>query len=302
MALIKDGKTCVIVGLAINAVFLVLKFIAFLYSRVNLFFADAIDSVADGFVLFVLLLFLKFNLQSKVTFLSMDIMLACQWSAVLLFRVIILLDQISDLISPEPRREPVLIIAVSCAVLIFGILLALVFVDEDDVIKEFITTEEKAKRKLLRARVMRSSSNSRCWPKILPIFAEALDNLATSAIALVVGCLLYADIYVDYLYLIDDIGNMIISCTMMFCAVNGLQDLSSKYAGKSQFRVIYDLTELTSDGVGLPGDGTDSTQAGDVSAENVVARDAAGTYLHDQTSGLLPYTSWPEGSPSCPLL
>lgn len=288
MTLIKDGKTCVIVGLAINAIFLVLKFVAFLYSRVNLFFADAIDSVADGFILFILLLFLRFNLQSKVTFLSMDIMLACQWSAVLLFRVIILLDQISDLISPEPRREPVLVIAVACTVLVFSIILALVFVDEDDVIKEFVTAEEKAMRKLLRARSTWPTSNSRCWPKIMPIFAEALDNVATTTVALVVGCFLYADMYVDYLYLIDDIGNMIISGIMMFYAVNGLQDLSIKYAGKSQFRVIHDLSELTSDSVG----------AG-ASTDNV---DEAGMCLHDQASGLLPYAGWPEGSPSRPLL
>lgn len=244
MAIIKDGKTCVVVGLTINGVFLALKFVVFLYSRVNLFFADAIDSVADGFILFVLLLFLRFNFQTKVTFLSMDIMFACQWSAVLLFRVIIMLDQISDLINPEPRQQPVLVIAVSCVVLALGILLALVFVDEDDVIKEFVDADEKANRKLLRARNPKPRS-SRCMPAVLPIFAEALDNLATTAIALVVGCLLYADIATDYLYIIDDVGSMVISGVMMYLAVSGLADLTSKYSGKSQFRAMYDLSEYS---------------------------------------------------------
>ena len=250
MAIIKDGHTSVLVGLIINAVFLILKFAVFLYSHVNLFFADAIDSVADAFILFLLVLLLRFSFRTKVTFLSMDIMFGCQWSAVLLFRVIIFLEQISDLISPEPREQPVLVIAVSCIVLVLSIVLALVFVDEDDVIKEFIDADEKAKRKLQRARAPRkpsSGGSGGCCggcgcPTVMPIFAEALDNLATTFIALIVGCLLYAGVAVDYLYIIDDVGNMLISC-MVYFAVKGLLDLVHKYAGKSQYHVISDLSE-----------------------------------------------------------
>ena len=243
MALITDGKASVIVGVSINILFFVVKFVAFLYSRLNLFFADAIDSVADGFIIFVLLLFLKFDLNAKVTFLSMDLMFACQWSAVLLFRVIILLEQISDLISPEARREPELVIIVSCIVMTLGIVLALVFVDEDDVIKCFIDDDEKAKRKALRALSPQKKRNKSC--SISPIFAEALDNLATTSIALIVGCLLYAGVAVNHLYLIDDIGNMAISAVMMYLSLNGLLEFSNKYHGKSQYHTIYDLSLLT---------------------------------------------------------
>ena len=239
MALIRDGRTCVIVGVSINLLFLVLKFGAYIYTHVNLFFADAVDSVADAFILALLLLFLSCDFRTRVTFLHMDIMFACQWSAVLLFRVVILLDQLSDLVSPEPRKEPVLIIAVSCIVLALSLVLALVFVDEDDVIKEFISADEKAHRKLLRARTPKPSTTS----SVMPIFAEALDNIATTAVALLVGCFLYAGVGVGYLYIVDDAGNILISCIMMYVAVNSLRELSVKYAGKSQFRVIYDLNE-----------------------------------------------------------
>lgn len=238
MALIEDGKISVVVGITINSLLLVVKFVAFLYSKLNLLFADAIDSVSDMFILFILIVFLNFNFESKVTFLNMDIMLGCQWSAIMLFRIMILLDQISDLISPQTREQPLIIIIVSCIVLVLGLILAVIFVDEDDVIKCFITEDEKAKRKIYRSTM---SAGGKKTVSILPIFAEALDNLATTSISLIVGSLLYCEIAVDYLYLIDDIGNMAISAIMMYLAWDGLRGLIHKFQGKSHFYIIYDI-------------------------------------------------------------
>ena len=117
----------------------------------------------------------------------------------------------TDLIEPVPRKDPQLIIIVSCVVLLFGIVLAIIFVDEDDVIKCFISEDEKTKRKIFREQ---SGVQKKSGQSIMPIFAEALDNLATTSIALTFGCLLYAGIAVPYLYLIDDIGNIVISVIM----------------------------------------------------------------------------------------
>lgn len=139
MALIKNGKVTIIAGLGINVVLLVLKFVVFLRTHVGLFFADAIDSYADSFVIMIIVIFLGFNLNNKLTFLNMDMVFFCQWSVILIFRIIILLDQISDLISPEVRQAPSLIIIVSCIVLGFGCLLLVLFVDEVDVVKFFIS-------------------------------------------------------------------------------------------------------------------------------------------------------------------
>jgi Co/Zn/Cd efflux system component len=260
MAIIEDGKTCVIVGITVNALFLVLKFVVFIYSHLNLFFTDCIDSFADAFIILLLLIALRFNLSNKVTFLNMDIMFFCQWSAVLIFRVIIFLEQIADLIRPEPRSSPELVIVISVVVIVGGLFLAIIFVDEDDVIKCFISDEEKRKRKLLRAQQAQAkaqnvadkppasaarnpSQSSSSGFTILPIFAEAMDNLVTSVVALIVGCLLYAGVAVDYLYLIDDISNMVISLVMSYLAIKGITELTEKYRDKSYFECIFTIQE-----------------------------------------------------------
>jgi hypothetical protein len=36
----------------------------------------------------------------------MDIMFFCQWSIIFIFRIIIFLEQINDLVKPEIRKEP----------------------------------------------------------------------------------------------------------------------------------------------------------------------------------------------------
>lgn len=70
MALIKNPKVTVIVGIIINLIFVAVKFFASVVSHVNLFFADAVDSFVDGFVIFLILIWLRFNLDGKMTFLG----------------------------------------------------------------------------------------------------------------------------------------------------------------------------------------------------------------------------------------
>jgi len=121
MAIIKNGKITVILGIIINIIFLVLKFIIFLYSKVGLFFSDAIDSFVDGFVIFMVVLFLRFDLNGTLTYLNMDIMFISQWCVIIVFRLIIFLEQIEDLRNPEQRERPELIIIVSIIVIVGGI-------------------------------------------------------------------------------------------------------------------------------------------------------------------------------------
>jgi len=237
--LIKNSKVTVILGIIINLLFMVLKFVIFLFTHVNLFFADTIDSFVDCFVIFMIVIFLRFNLNGKLTYLNMDIMFFSQWCVIIVFRIIIFLEQISDLIKPESREQPLLIIIVSCIVIAGGILLALLFVDEDDVVKFFIGEEEKALYKQQKQKNSKSKKTKRKKFKILPIFAEALDNLVTTSIALLVGVLLYCNVIVDYLYLIDDISNMVISTVMFLIAAKGLWDLANKYKGKSYFQPFH---------------------------------------------------------------
>jgi hypothetical protein len=116
------------------------------------------------------------------------------------------------------------------------------FVDEDDVIKCFISDEEKKLRKIQKAQNPQKKSKN-CFTNMLPVFAEAVDNFVTTAIALVVGILLKLNIMVDYLYLIDDIGNIVISLFMLYIAFNGLWDLSGKYRNKSYFKTIFPLDD-----------------------------------------------------------
>lgn len=242
MVLIEDGRTSVVAGLSINIIFMFLKFIIFLYSHVNLYFTDAIDSFADSFVIFLILIFLKYNFNNKLTFLNMDIMFFCQWSVILIFRVIIFLDQISDLIKPEPRENGLLLIIVSVIVLAGSVAVIFIFVDEDDVIKCFIDKNEKELRIKYREQQSSVGGKKKSDPMILPILAEAIDNLVTTFIALVVGILLYLNIAVEYLYLIDDLGNMVVSCIMFYIACNGLTALIEKYRAKSQFSTIYEIS------------------------------------------------------------
>ena len=274
MPLVNDGKISVVAGLVINLVFLIVKFVAYLYSHLNLFFADAIDSVADAFVISLILIFLQFNFENKLTFLNMDLMFFCQWSVILIFRIIIFLDQISDIIQPQPRGDGFLVIVVSVIVLIGSIAIIVLFIDEDDVIKCFISDEEKQNRKTYRLlqsesaitpnnnndpnEIMRTSDGNKyisvqqnergtatqlkkSKPVVLPILAEAFDNLATTTVALVIGILLYLDILVQYVYIIDVISNMAISLIMCWLACTGLNELIDKYRGKSQFSVICEL-------------------------------------------------------------
>lgn len=241
MAIIEDGKTTILVGIGINLAFMVLKFIIFLYSNVNLFFADTIDSVCDSMIMFMVIVFLKFNINATtLTFLNMDMMFLSQWSMVLIFRVIIILDQIEDLLNPADRSHPELVIISSSIILAGGIVLALLFVDEDDVVKCFISPEEKKLRKLYRQQQNQTKQKSTStFGKILPMFAEALDNFLTTSIALIVGLLLYFDVMTDYVYLIDDLGNIAISLLMLYFACSGMWEIAMKYEQKSSFKTIY---------------------------------------------------------------
>ena len=239
MALIRNPKATIIVGIIINIAFLILKFVIFIYSHVNLFFSDAIDSFADCFIIIVIVIFLRFNLNNKLTYLNMDIMFFSQWCTIIIFRIIIFLDQISDLVKPEARKQPLLIIIVSCIVIAGGVVLALLFVDEDDVVKFFISTEEKEMKKQYKAE--NEHVDERKTFTILPIFAEALDNLVTTAVALLVGILLYCNIIVTQLYLIDDISNMLISVVMTTIACTELWKLSNKYKNKSYFKPLFEI-------------------------------------------------------------
>lgn len=166
----------------------------------------------------------------------MDIMFFSQWCVIIVFRLIIILDQISDLMKPEPREQPVLTIIVSSIVVGGGIILAILFVDEDDVVKFFISKEEKEAKKKQMAQHNLLNKKKKKGMKILPIFAEALDNLVTTVMALVIGILLYFEIIVDYLYLIDDISNICISIVMFILAARELWRLSDKYKDKSFYQ------------------------------------------------------------------
>eukprot|EP01124_Arcella_intermedia_P023352 TRINITY_DN3694_c0_g1_i1.p2 TRINITY_DN3694_c0_g1~~TRINITY_DN3694_c0_g1_i1.p2 ORF type:complete len:238 (-),score=30.34 TRINITY_DN3694_c0_g1_i1:3-716(-) len=231
MALIKDGKITVVLGLIINITFMIIKLIVFITTKLNLFFADSIDSLVDSFVIFLIVVFLRFNLRGHLTYLTMDMMFLSQWCVIIVFRVIIFMQQIADLVRPERREAPLLIVVVSGVVLLGGVVLMLLFVDEDDVVKCFIAPEEKARRKA--AKRAKSAAPKPKSFKLLPIFAEALDNMATTAISLIVGLLLQFEIAVPYLYLIDDISNMVISVVMFVIACRGLWSLSDKYKSES---------------------------------------------------------------------
>ncbi|RLO04125.1 hypothetical protein DYB28_004393, partial [Aphanomyces astaci] len=135
MAVIKSGRATVVAGITINTLLVVLKMGMFLTSNVNAMFADAVDSIVDGFVMVLVLVFLKFDLDGKLTYLQMDMMLLCQWSTVIMFRVVIFMDQHGDLYTPEPRTHAGPLIITSAIAMIAAIAIALVFVDEDDVIK-----------------------------------------------------------------------------------------------------------------------------------------------------------------------
>jgi len=241
MALIEDGKTTIMVGIAINIAFMILKFYIFLSSKVNLFFADTIDSVVDSIIMFMIIIFLRFNINAKtLTFLNMDMMFLSQWSMVIIFRVMIIFEQIGDLLSPTERNHPELIIISSSIILFGGMILALLFVDEDDVIKCFIHPQDKQFRTLYRqqqGQIKKTANN-----QILPMFAEALDNFVTTFIALIIGILLYFQIWIDYLYLIDDISNMIISFMMLYFGCTGIWEIAMKYEGKSSFVVIFPIS------------------------------------------------------------
>jgi divalent metal cation (Fe/Co/Zn/Cd) transporter len=233
MAVIKNREATVVVGLVINVAFMALKLIVFMYSHVNLFFADAIDSFVDGFVIFLTVIFLHFNFDNKLTYLTVDIMRFCQWSVIIIFRVVIFMEQITDLIKPETRERPLLTIVVSCVVIGGSIVLAFLFVDEDDIIKFFISDEEKTLKR--RLKVESGVAKKKKGFKVLPMFAEALDNIVSTLIALLIGILQYCNVALDYLYLIDDISNMLISVLMCFLACRGLWQLSHAYKGKSHF-------------------------------------------------------------------
>ena len=243
MAIIKNHKATIVLGILINIAFLILKFVIFIYSHVNLFFADSIDSFADCFVIFIIVIFLRFNLNNKLTYLNMDIMLFSQWCSIIMFRIVIFLEQISDLVKPEVREQPLLIIIVSCIVIVGGLIIAMLFVDEDDVIKFFVNDTEKELKK--RYKRQHGVTKKTKGFQILPIFAEALDNLVTTVIALIIGILLQYKIIVRYLYLIDDISNMLISIVMTVIACRGLWELSKKYNNKSYFMPIFDISNDT---------------------------------------------------------
>ncbi|RHY90868.1 hypothetical protein DYB35_006569 [Aphanomyces astaci] len=236
MAVIKSGRATVVAGITINTLLVVLKMGMFLASNVNAMFADAVDSIVDGFVMVLVLVFLKFDLDGKLTYLQMDMMLLCQWSTVIMFRVVIFMDQLGDLYTPEPRTHAGPLIITSAIAMIAAIAIALVFVDEDDVIKLFISDAEKAHR------TRRHPKKKRTGPKrfkLMPIFAEAVDNVVSSAVALVIGVLMYNEVALDYIYLIDDGSNMLISVVMCVLAYNQLGTLANKYEGKSYYEIVF---------------------------------------------------------------
>ncbi|CEO98501.1 Cation efflux family [Plasmodiophora brassicae] len=238
MALIKDGKTTVVVGLLINVALMAVKFALYLVSHVSLFFSDTVDSFVDMFVILLIIVFLRFKLEPKLTYLQMDMMLFSQWSAIIIFRIVIMLDQVSDILDPAPRVQPIAIITVSCIVIVLGIILAIMFVDEDNVIKFFITDQEKAERKSRKQLQQGNVKNEKPWI-MTPIFAEALDNLATTTVSLIVGLLLYFDIVVDYLYIIDDVSNIVISAALLIVSCRSMWKLSEKYQGKSYYTTLF---------------------------------------------------------------
>lgn len=269
MALIEDGKLTIQIGIFINLLFVVLKFAVFLTSGVMLFFADTIDSIVDSFVMFLVLFFLRFNFQNKLTFLNMDLMFISQWCVIIIFRVIIILDQIDDLINPSSRSHPELIIISSSIILFGGIILMILFVDEDDVVKCFISNEEKALRKQYRALTTSNKPKKQAFVKILPMFAEVLDNFLTTSIALIVGILLYFNIAVDSLYLIDDISNILISLLMLYLACIGLWELSEKYHNKSYFEVIFAIPSTTTTSTSIPSPLIPGIEKGSIPSEPI---------------------------------
>lgn len=223
MALIKDARITVVIGLLINVLFFAAKFVAFLYSFVNLFFADAIDSFVDFFVILLVVVFLRFDFRGKLTLITKDFLEFAQWSVIIVFRVVIIMDSIQDLLFPQPRTQPLLVIIVSSITLGGGILLALLFVDEDDVVKFFLVEREKKEGKKKKG----------C--KVLPMFAEALDNLLTSAITLVIGIIMHFNwMSWDKVYIIDDASNLAVSLLMALFACRGIWVLTEKHRAQEK--------------------------------------------------------------------
>lgn len=234
MPLIKNHKITVIAGISIQFLFVAAKFTAFIYSWVSLFFADAIDSFADAFLLVLLLTFLRFNLNNVLSLVVRDVLEASQWSAIIIFRVIVVMDCVNDLLFPVPRSHPLLVIIVASVVLVGSLVLAGLFVDEDDVVKFFLDPEELERAKASKKKQGGGGKNKKkgCC-KILPLFAEALDNVATSALTLLVGLLMYFGVALDYLYIIDDGCNIILSIVMMIFAIRGLWNIAGHFAHDS---------------------------------------------------------------------
>ena len=233
MALIKSPSVTVVVGLVIHGLFFGAKFVAFLFSFLSLFFADAVDSFADGFVLLLLLVFLRFNLDGRLTLAAKEVLEASQWSAIVVFRVVLVLDAVNDLIKPAPRTHSLLVIIVAAVVLAGSLVLALLFVDEDDIVKSYIDPEE-----LQRAKAVKTKKQKKRSCKVLPIFAEALDNLATSALTLLLGLFMYFRVAPDYLYIIDDGCNILVSLVMIFFAARGIWDISGRLQHASHQRLV----------------------------------------------------------------
>jgi divalent metal cation (Fe/Co/Zn/Cd) transporter len=231
MALITNHRVTVILSLFINVLFIAAKFVAFLFSHVNLFFADAVDSFVDLYVVFLILVFLRFNLNGKLTLLSMDLLVFCQWSSIIVFRIVILLDGVDDILFPQPRLEALLVIIVSSVSVGGSLLLAVLFVDEDDVVKFFVDEEEKKAKKSQKNK--NKKKNKTCC-RVLPMFAEAVDNLVTSVISLALGLLMYFGVLTEWIYLIDNVCNMLISLVMCVFASRGLWSLSDNYRHRSQ--------------------------------------------------------------------
>lgn len=79
-----NHRLTVILGVFINLAFVGIKFFfASLRSHVNLFFADAIDSFVDCYVIVLIVVWLRFNLNGKLTYLSVDFLQFSQWSSII---------------------------------------------------------------------------------------------------------------------------------------------------------------------------------------------------------------------------
>ena len=89
--------------------------------------------------------------------------------------------------------------------------------------------EEEKKAEKEKKRQMGGAKRKKTRCRFLPMFAEALDNLVTSAIALALGVMMHFQVLTAWIYLVDNISNMVISLVMCILAFHGMWHISKKY-------------------------------------------------------------------------